>query len=75
MHKSDILEKLLNRVKPICDTQEEIDAIPLYVKSDYYRNKIIDFIDIADKRGDVITADQLMTLTIILSNEESSTRS
>ena len=70
-----ILENLIDKIKPICQTPDELRSIPLYVESDKYREKIIDFISMSEERGDVLTADQLMTFVIIVSNEEEARKS
>ncbi len=70
MPSERILKELNKRIIPICRTDEELSAIPLYVETDKYRQKLIDYIDIAKKRGDEVTGDQLMILLITLSNEE-----
>lgn len=64
-----MLNELLTKIKPICDTEDELKAIPLYLDTDSKRKKIIDFINIADSKGHDITADQLMLLVILVSNE------
>ena len=65
-----VLEELNKRIAPICRTPDELKGIPIYVKTDKYRQKIIDFIDAAEREGDSLTADQLMLFTIMMSNEE-----
>lgn len=69
-----ILKELIERITPICRTPDELKAIPLYVSSDKYRQKIIDFIDAAEIYDDVLTADNLMLFTILMSNEEKKER-
>ena len=68
----EILKNLIEKIKPICQTPDELRSIPLYVESDKYRQKIIDFISVSEEQGDILTADQLMTFVIIVSNEEES---
>lgn len=69
------LEKeLIKKIEPYCDIQDEINAVLLYLDTDNYRKKLIDFIDISKERGNTITKDQFMTLVVILSNEEENSR-
>lgn len=70
MSNKDIYNKLIEMISPICRDEEELSAIPVYVKTDKYRKKIIDFLSIAKDKGDKIDGDQLMILAIIMSNEE-----
>ena len=47
-----IFNNLIQIIKPICRTDEELTGIPLYVKTDKYRQRIIDFLNIADEKGE-----------------------
>ena len=70
MMSNNILDELRRKIKPICFSDDEFKAIQLYVKSDKYRQKLIDFIDAANTCGDTITSDELILLAIKLSGEE-----
>ena len=52
------------------DTPEEIRAAQSYLKTDKYRRKAVDFIEIAESKKETITADLIMKLVILLSYEE-----
>lgn len=65
-----LYDKMMELVSPICRDEEELSAIPVYIKTNKYRQKLVDFLEIAKEKGDVITGDRLMILTVILSNEE-----
>lgn len=47
----DILKELIRRITPICRDDEELSAISIYVKTDKYRQKMIDFLKIAEEKG------------------------
>ena len=65
-----ILDELIKKITPICQTPDELKAVSLYVSTDEYRQKVIDFIDTAARENEPLTADQLMLFTILMSNEE-----
>lgn len=70
MDSKSILKEMMTKAEPYCTSDDERKAIPIYIETDKYRKKMIDFLDIASKKGDVITHDQFFTLVVILSNEE-----
>ena len=65
-----ILDELIKKITSICRTPDELKGIPVYVSTDKYRQKIIDFIDAAELYDEPLTADQLLLFTILISNEE-----
>ena len=65
-----ILDELKRKIEPICFSDDEFKAVQRYVKSDKYRQKLIDFIDTAKINGDTITSDELILLALKLSGEE-----
>ena len=65
-----ILDELIKKITSICRTPDELKGIPVYVSTDKYRQKIIDFIDAAELYDEPLTADQLLLFTILMSNEE-----
>ena len=69
-----ILEELIDKITPICQTPDELKGIPLYVKTNKYRQKVIDFIDMSEQYGEPLTADQLLLFTVLMSNEEKKER-
>ena len=69
-----ILEELIKKITPICQTPDELKGIPIYVSTDKYRKKIIDFIEAAELYDEPLTADQLLLFTILMSNEEKKER-
>ena len=67
---NDVYKQLIDTITPLCKTDEEIKGVPVYVRSDKYRKKMIDYIETAKNNKDIITADQLLLLAIKMSNQE-----
>ena len=70
MNGKELLDELISRITPLMDTEEEIRAVPVYLETDKYREKLLAFLDMAEKKGDKYSADQLMILVLKLSKEE-----
>ena len=52
------------------ETEEEIRAVSVYLETDKYREKLLAFLDVAEKKGEKYSTDQLMILVLKLSKEE-----
>ena len=70
MMKEELIKLLKEKVKPYCDTHNEMSAVQLYLETDKYRKKLLDFITISEEKKEIITKDQFMILLVELSNEE-----
>lgn len=69
MALSKMGEDLANKLKTISQDEDFIIGILSNIKSDAERGKMIDFIDIAKRRGDELTTDDLVMLSLILAKE------
>lgn len=67
---TEISKQLVSVLKEIRDDKHFILGIASNVTSDKSRGKIIDFIEIAKSRGDAVTPDDIVALSVILGNEE-----
>ena len=70
MTSKELLDNLIKTITPLCDTEEDIKAVPIYVKSDKYRQKMIDFVSASKEAGDHLTADNILLLALKMSQEE-----
>lgn len=62
-------EEFISVIEPYCDEAEDIKGICVFVKTDKYRDKMVSFIRYAERVGDELNADKLVTLSVILNNE------
>lgn len=62
-------EEFISVIEPYCDEPEDIKGICVFVKTDEYREKMVKFIQFAERVGDKLDADKLVTLSVILNNE------
>lgn len=62
-------EEFISVIERYCDEKEDIKGICVFVKTDKYRKKMIEFIRFAERVGYELTADKLVTLSVVLNNE------
>lgn len=74
MALSKVGEKLASKLKTISTDEDFIIGILSNIKSDIARSKMIDFIDIATIRGNELSADDLVMLSLILAKESNDKR-
>jgi hypothetical protein len=70
MADQKLLEELMAKISPMFDTEEERMAVPVYLESDKYREKLLAFLEMAERKGDRYSADLLLLLVLVLSKEE-----
>jgi hypothetical protein len=66
----DIQNMLVERLKKIYDNEEFPLCVLTNVKTDEKRIKMIDFIDMSNRRGDKIGYEEIIALSVVLGNEE-----
>lgn len=74
MALSKMGEVLSSKLRTISADGDFIIGILSNIKSDEARTKMVDFIDIAKRRGDELTTDDLIMLSLILAKENSDKR-
>ena len=74
IQKNAILKTLTDKMSELGATDEDVKCITAYVETDKYRRKMLDFLEMAEGKGDIITPDQLNILALRLSHEEEKDR-
>lgn len=66
----DIYNELSMKLAPICQSDEDLKGVLSFIKSDKYRLKMIDFLNMANEKGNPITPDQILLLALKMSYQE-----